>query len=251
MSRFEIEPGMAPTIELRVAAGRVDFYPSRDGAIEIDVTGPGAEFVAVEQVGRVIVIREERRLFGGRTVSIRVGAPAGTNLDGSVASMDVCARGFDLGRVSLHTASGDLDLGSVESLTARTASGEVTVDTCRVDCEISSASGDIRAHRVEGDFLASTASGDVQVDEVQGRAEIKSASGDLRLSCSWGSSIELNSMSGDVVVGIPAGTKVDAQIDSLSGDVRFPPKRSGVNPTRATRLRARTVSGDIEVRRVE
>lgn len=251
MKTFEIEAGIAPTIEIRVAAGRADFYPGPEGTVEVDVTGSGAEFVLVEQVGRIISIREERRLFGGRSVNLRINAPAGTNLDASVASMDICARGADLGRVNLHTASGDIDLGSVENLVARSASGDIKIDSCTSNCEVTSASGDVRAHNVEGDLLVSTASGDITADRVEGRSEVKSASGDVRLSCCSGGQIELNSMSGDVTVGIPAGTRVEAQIDSLAGSVRFPPKQSGPNPTRSARLKARTVSGDIEVRRVE
>jgi DUF4097 and DUF4098 domain-containing protein YvlB len=251
MKTFEIESGIAPNIEIRVAAGRTDFYPGPEGSVEVDVTGSGAEFVVVEQVGRAIVIREERRLFGGRTVNIRVSAPPGTNLDASVASMDICTRGADLGRVNLHTASGDIDLGTVDNLVARSASGDVKVDKCKTSCEVSSASGDVRVHNIEGDFVVSTASGDIIADRVEGRSEIKSASGDVRLNCCRGSQIELNSMSGDVSVGIPAGTRVEAQVDTLAGSVRFPPKQSGNNPSRSTRLRARTVSGDIEVRRVE
>ena len=251
MNIFEIEDGTAATIELRVAAGRADFYPGPDGRVDVDVSGSGAEFVTVEQVGRVIMIREERRLFGGRTVNIRVTAPAGTNLDASVASMDLCSRGAQLGRVNLHTASGDVDLGLVETLIARSASGDITVESCRTNCEVSSASGDFRAQNVEGDLLVSTASGDISADRVEGRSEIKSASGDVRLDCCRGGQIELNSMSGDVTIGIPAGTRVDAQIDSLAGSVRFPSKSSGAEPTRTARLKARSVSGDIEVRRVE
>jgi DUF4097 and DUF4098 domain-containing protein YvlB len=251
MKSFSIEPGTAPNIELRVASGRADFYPGPEGSVEVDVTGSGAEFVVVEQVGRAIIIREERRLFGGRTVNIRVSAPPGSHLDASVASMDICTRGTDLGRVNLHTASGDIDLGTVDDLTARSASGDIKVDKCKSSCQASSASGDVRVHSVEGDFVVSTASGDILAERIEGRSEIKSASGDVRLGCCRGGQIELNSMSGDVSVGIPAGTRVEAQVDTLSGSVRFPPKQSGGNPTRSTKLRARTVSGDIEVRRVD
>jgi DUF4097 and DUF4098 domain-containing protein YvlB len=63
--------------------------------------------------------------------------------------------------------------------------------------------------------------------------------------------IELKSMSGDLRVGIPAGTRVEAEIDSLSGDVHLPKTKSNVTPQRTTKLRARTVSGDIEVSRID
>ena len=248
--RFEFSVNEVPTIEIRVASGRADLHPGSSGQVEVDVTGSGADFVVVEQLGATILIREERRLFGGRSVSIRVSTPPGSHLDATVASMDIYSR-VDLGRVNMQTASGDLDLGQADAVVLRTASGDVKVDEILNNCEVSSASGDVRVHAVHGDLSVSTASGDVVADRVEGRCELKSASGDLRVGYCRGGLIELKSMSGDLRVGIPAGTRVEAEIDSLSGDVRLPKTKSTVTPERNTKLRARTVSGDIEVTRVD
>jgi DUF4097 and DUF4098 domain-containing protein YvlB len=246
---YEFEIQDVPTIELRVGSGRADVQPGPPDKVEVDVTGSGAENVVVEQLGSTILIREERRLFGGRSVNIRISAPPGSHLDATIASVDVYARA-DLGRINIQTASGDLDLGQVDTASLRSASGGVKIDEVLNDCEISSASGDVRVHQVHGDLAVSTASGDIVADLVAGRCEIKSASGDLRVGCCRGGLIELKSMSGDVRVGIPAGTRVEAEIDSLSGDVRLP-KKASVTPDRNAKLRARTVSGDIEVTRVD
>jgi hypothetical protein len=64
-------------------------------------------------------------------------------------------------------------------------------------------------------------------------------------------------MSGDVVIGLPEGRIVEASIDSLSGVVRLPPRRPAGTATgepgekETVKLRLKTVSGDIQVRRAE
>ncbi|MGH8924838.1 MAG: DUF4097 family beta strand repeat-containing protein [bacterium] len=247
---YEFDVDDLPTIEIRVASGRADLHPAAAGNVEVAVTGSGAEYVIVEKLGSTILIREERRLFGGRSVNIRVSTPPGSHLDASVASLDIYSR-VDLGRTNVQTASGDLDFGQVDGAVLRSASGDIKIDEILNDCEVSSASGDVRVHQIHGDLSVSTASGDIIADRIEGRCEIKSASGDLRVGCCRGGLIELKSMSGDVRIGIPAGTRVDAEIDSLSGDVRLPKTKSTAAPDRVARLRARTVSGDIEVTRID
>ena len=179
-----------PTIEIRVASGRADLYASNSSEVTVDISGTGAEFVTVEQLGSTIVIREERRLIGGRTVSIRIGTPPGSHVEAILASMDITAR-VDLGRVSISTASGDVDLDQVDSASIRTASGDIRVDEFLNGSEVSSASGDVRIFRANVDLSVSTASGDITVDRSDGRCEMKSASGDLRIGCCSGSLIDL------------------------------------------------------------
>lgn len=240
-----------PTIEVRVASGRVELVPTEAKSVSVDVTGSGAEFIVVEQFGTTVLVREERRLLGGRSVNVRIGAPAGSHLEAILASMDITSR-LDLGRVNLSTASGDVDLGQVDTGSIRTASGDIRVDESLNLLDVNSASGDVRVFRANSDISVSTASGDITVDRVDGRCEMKSASGDVRVACCAGSLIDLKSMSGDVRVGIPSGTRVEAEIDSLSGSVRMPAKSGNPAPvTRDTKLRAKTVSGDVEVNRVE
>ncbi len=250
MSQYAFNVGSQPSLDVQVAAGRLDLAPAADGEVSIDVTGSGADFVVVEQIGDTVSIREERRLFGGRTVNIRAAIPSGTSLEAAVASLDIVSR-VDLGRVVTRTASGDLDFGQVSMIEVKSASGDVKVDSCAGRCEISAASGDVRIQRVFGDLGVSTASGDITVEKADGRVEAKTASGDIRIGCCSGASIEASSMSGDVDLGLPEGTRVEAEIDSLSGDVTLPPRRPPRGQTeRNLKLRAKTVSGDVVVRRV-
>jgi hypothetical protein len=250
MSNFSFDVGDPATLEVRVSTGKIDFATASAGHITVDVSGSGADFIIVEQAGNTVTIREERHLWGSRTVSIRAAVPAGTNVELAVAAADVLSR-VDLGRVFGKTASGDVDLGRVEALELRTASGDVRVDTCAGVCEFGSASGDLRIHQVEGDVRVSTASGDVTVERTAGRLEIKTASGDINIRSCFGDSLEAVSMSGDIHLGVPEGTRVEADIDSLSGEVKLPTRRPpGGDSVRQLRVRAKTVSGDIELRRV-
>ncbi|MGQ0847709.1 MAG: DUF4097 family beta strand repeat-containing protein [Actinomycetota bacterium] len=251
MSQFRFQVGAVATLGVRLAAGRFDIQPNTNGEILVEVSGSDADFVAVDQLGDVVTIREERRLFGGRTVNVRAAVPVGTNLEVGVASMDVVSR-VQLGRVIGHTASGDLVLSDVASAELKTASGDVKLETCSGLCEVSSASGDVRAKEIGGDLVVSTASGDVNVERVLGRLTAKSASGDVTVRACAGTSAEVSSMSGDVYLGVPAGTRVEAEINTLSGRVRTPSTKSGQEePTRKLRLRAKTVSGDIELSRTD
>lgn len=250
MSQFTFGVGSQPSLDVRVSSGRLDLTPSQNGQVVIDISGSGADFLVVEQSGDTVSIHEERRLFGGRSVNIRAAIPTGTNLEAAAASLNIVSR-VDLGRVLARTASGDIDLGQVKTVEVKTASGDVKVDSCTGRCEIAAASGDVRVHRVVGELAVSTASGDIGVERAEGRVEVKSASGDISIGWCSGTSVEATSMSGDVDLGIPEGTRVEADIDSLSGDVVLPSRRpAGGEAQRNLKLRAKTVSGDVTVRRV-
>ena len=247
MSQYTFGVGGQPSLDVRVSSGRLDLAPSKDGQVVIDVSGSGAAYVVVEQIADTISIREERR---GRSVNIRAAIPSGANLEAAVASLNIISR-IDLGRVVVRTASGDIDLGQVDTMEVKTASGDVKVDSCTSRCDIIAASGDVRIHLVAGDLSVSTASGDIGIERAEGRVEVKTASGDIRIGRCSGTSVEATSMSGDVDLGLPEGTRVEAEIDSLSGDVVLPSRRPPAGGTeRNLKLRAKTVSGDVVVRRV-
>ena len=251
MSHYSFPAGNSPAIEFRVASGRLDLVESSDGTITVDVTGRGADNIIVEQIGGTVSIREERSRFMDRSVSVRAAVPPHTAADITAASLDVYAR-VELGRVNARTASGQLDFGGIATGELRSASGDINLDSCQGRCQISTASGDVRGRSIAGDLVVTTASGDVYIDRVMGRVEAKSASGDIDMACCQGPSVEVVSMSGDVTVGLPEGRRVEAQIDSLSGDVTLPPRKAPSGGEKETvRLRAKTVSGDVRVERVE
>ena len=144
-------------------------------------------------------------------------------------------------------------MGSVARLDIDTASGDATATAVAAVTSCSTASGDVELGRVGGRLTVSTASGDVRVTEADDDVEIGSASGDVRVDRCGGSNVAVKTISGDVVVGLPSGIRVEPDITTLSGRTHFPEPvtASGTELRRVVRLGLKTVSGDITIRRVD
>lgn len=241
--------GSKPRMEFRIQAGRIDCSNGGEGVITLDIRGRGAEDVYIDRQGDSIVVREERAGWM-RSGSVRISAvfPAGTEIEMAGASTSLYVDG-SLGALIVKTASGDVMFGDAERLELKTASGDVRGGQVTGDVVISSASGDVHLDRVEGDLTANLASGDVDVRMVAGDVRAYSASGDVRIERCGGDEISVKSVSGDLMMGLPTGIRLDANITSLSGDIRLPESRSASPDAqrRRVRLDAKTVSGDIQL----
>ena len=246
---YHFEVGHKPRIEFRVQSGRIDCEPGPDGSIGIDVSGRGADAVEIEQVGDTVVVREEKTTWL-RTGSIRITAtlPVSTDVELSCASTDMYLN-LAIGDLVVRTASGDVNFEASKSLEIKTASGDVRGVFVEGDARIGSASGDLVLDRVGGDLSATLASGDVRAGEVGGDLRANSASGDIYIDAFLGNDIALKSVSGELHVGLPTGIRLDANMNSLSGEIHLPGTRSKPSDgdRRKVKLTAKTVSGDIRI----
>jgi DUF4097 and DUF4098 domain-containing protein YvlB len=168
----------------------------------------------------------------------------------AVASAQVTAS-VALGKVDIKSASGNIELGEVDVLTAKTASGDLEVESVSRGLRFTSASGDLRVvDHVGGSVVISTASGDVHVEHADGTLEMTSASGDAYVERFEGRSAAFKAMSGDVDLGIPERTRVELDINTRSGKVRLPDPDPGRKPPeRHMDVRAKLVSGDFTIKR--
>ena len=97
-----------------------------------------------------------------------------------------------------------------------------------------------------------TGSGDLQVNRSEGDVSLTTASGDLTIGTAPRGKVTAKNVSGDVRVGIPAGTPVWTDINTVSGSVRNNLTSVG-KPAKDqdyVELRASTVSGDVHLRQV-
>lgn len=190
----------------------------------------------------------------GRTpqVGVRIRCPEGADLDCTTASADVAAQGR-LGEVEVKTASGDVVVEHVAGLRVHSASGDVRAGTVEGEARIQTVSGDVRLGSVGGPANATLVSGDLAIDEAQSDLSGKTVSGDQRIGAIREGVIKLQSVSGDVRLGVRPGTRLHIDANSVSGDVssEFDVKD---RPSEATsgaeaRLQIKTVSGDVEITR--
>ena len=244
--------GDAADVDVSVPSGSVVVEAGHAGDVDVQIDARKEDEWHVVQAGSSIRIYHERGSWlGGGRADIRLRLPDGTDLRVSSASADMRST-VDLGRVSVSTASGEILLASVRDLTATTASGDVRVDDVAGNLSIKSASGEVTAATVGGNAAVKTASGDTRIRTVAGAVTVSSASGDIRIDDYRGTDLDLTTMSGDIMFGLPSGTSVRLQASTLSGRVQLPERRSS-NPAEGEPVsaRAKSVSGDIRVVRRE
>jgi DUF4097 and DUF4098 domain-containing protein YvlB len=223
-------------LRIGLASGRVEIETADTAETVVELSGPREEDAKIEQHGKDVIVEvEHRRLPFGSSHDHRlvVRAPAGACVDANVASADLAARGrYD--SVKVNSASGDVSVEDTAEVSVRTASGDVELG------------------RVSGSGTVRSASGDVSVSELEGDLRIQTASGDQRVVSAAQGKVTLQAASGDLEIGIRRGSKVWVEASSMSGRTSSelelgdaPPDGDGP----LVELEAKTMSGDIEVRR--
>jgi hypothetical protein len=245
--------------DVRIDAGSeartdVELVPLRDD----DVTRQAIADAVVEARERgdrtEIVVEIPRKggwgfLGRGPSVGVRVRCPEGAGADVSSASADVTTTGR-LGDVEVKTASGDVALDVVAGLKVTTASGDVTAREVAGDGNVKTASGDVSVRQSNAALSLSLASGDAVVGEARGSLSVATVSGDQEIGSVETGLIKLQSVSGDVRVGVKPGLRVWIDATSVSGSMTSDLAMGG-EPTGEgdvqVELRARTVSGDVRI----
>ncbi len=228
--------GDRTTVAIDIASGSVEVRAADRGTLTVNVDTDHPDDWEVSQLGDLVSVRSPRRRgLRNRSAKLFLEVPTGTHAEVAAASADVSLVG-DLGDVRVRTASGDVRAGTVQSLDAGTASGDIRVDT------------------VHGRFVANTASGDIKAGMVGDDVDAGTASGDVRIGRCHGGTVNVKAVSGDVAIGLPAGVRVEPDIATLSGKTTLPKPSRGTPtdaPRRTVRVRLRSVSGDINIDRVE
>lgn len=261
-------PG-AIRLYVELGKGRLDVAATDTDTTTVTVEGDDPDSIQVEQDGDLISIiaPRERGLFGlvGKGHTVTVSLPEESALRAQTGSADVSTTGT-LGTAQVKTGSGDIDIERVYGAAELTSgSGDLTIGHIRGPLGVKTGSGDVRAVEALGPVRGSTGSGDIQLDRTGEAVNVKTGSGNLRLGSASGEiamstgsgDLEIRSLargrligkgaSGDIRVGIPAGTPVWTDLSTVSGQIRSNLKGSG-QPAEGqdhVELRARTVSGDI------
>jgi DUF4097 and DUF4098 domain-containing protein YvlB len=224
------------SLRINLPSGDIHLETSETAETQVNLSGSNEDDARIEFRRNEIVIEiEKKKLLGFRgDHDLVVNAPLGTQVDLHTASADVRGRGR-FGEISIDSASGDVSFENVDGrFEANTASGDVDVEFVGDAVRINSASGDVTLGETESDAKIRTASGDIEIrSALKGKIDITSASGDVHIGIRRGSSvyIDASSMSGDMTSEMDVG---DA-----------PPVSDGP----AVDFRARTMSGDVTVRR--
>lgn len=200
------------------------------------------------------------------SVHVEVQVPLGSSLTGLSGSGDIRCHGV-LARADIKSGSGDVTVDHAEDAEVTIGSGDVAIHEAGA-ARVTSGSGDVRLGRVAArshvrtgsgdvsvasvtDLSMVTGSGDAVVDDLMGSATLTSGSGDLQVRRVVEGEVTAKAASGDVVIGVAAGTAAMLDVSSISGRVSSD-LSAGDAPTEEERgvvLRLRSVSGDVRVQR--
>lgn len=242
--RVLAEPTSTVTVDVRPAD---DSDASRQAAANtlVDFSGDRLRVEVPESNGGWLFRR-------GPRVDIDIRLPRHSRLRANTGSADVRLDG-ELGMADLNTGSGDTVVGTVSGdLTVRTGSGDLRGDRVDGDLKVKSGSGDVSVGLCAGSVSITTGSGDIEIREARGEVGTHTASGDIRLQTVRSGDIRANTASGDVTVGVPVGTKVWLDVNTVSGSTTSHLEMSSAPPEGGAQvnLRLQTVSGDILIHRV-
>ncbi len=254
---------------VEIGKGQVTIHAASTTETRVEIDGEHAAEVSVtfdDNQLRVIAPREGVSWPGrDRALAVRVDLPTGSDIGVKTGSADIVIEGR-VNVAHLRTGSGHVTCDTVAGPgLVETGSGDVEVSECGGELRVKSGSGDVSVGRCLGEFHVSTGSGNVEIGAAGGRTVAKTGSGDLRvatadtdISLTAGSGnltidrvqlgrVSVTGASSDVQLGIPAGTPVWADINTVTGSLRSDLESVGApqDGQQYLELRIRTVSGNI------
>jgi Toastrack DUF4097 len=252
--------------DIRTAGGVLNVDAGEHDVITVSVEPYDNSAVSREAADQTRVALEGRHLvvhaphgkgwaiFRWPKLSINVKIPAGSTINVRSASADVTCTGTYEDAV-MHTASGDIFVDRVtKEMSINSASGDVRVGWVGGDLRTNSASGDITVQHAGRNVDVHSASGDIEIGRADASVDTKTASGDVKVGVAHQGEIRIHTASGDVSVGVAAGTGVWLDLNTASGRTTSDLNMhggSGDPPAGTTlRIKARTASGDISLRRI-
>jgi len=279
-------------LELTNASGDVDINGSADGKVHVrgDVRASGMGFdypqkrldetlanPPIEQKGDTIRIGKELSSLRHLSISYTIQVPHDTEVSTSVAAGAQTVRGVR-GPVYVQAASGAIRVEKIDrDAQLKTASGSISANDVGDDVRISSASGSVSVSNTRGDVRVSALAGTIQVTHPGGRVEADTASGgvdiqgasnDVKAHAASGrvsvqgnpgsnSYWELKTVSGSVLLKVPASANFHLSAQAVSGEIRtdipIMIEEQGKRVLRArmgsggARVDVQTVSGEIRV----
>ncbi len=275
MSSYEFETHEPVDLYVELGKGSVHVTAADTTQTLVEVEGREPERVEVWQDGRQISVLGPkgggRGLFGGEpSYEVTITLPTRSNTVLKTGSADIVTDGT-FGHGQVKSGSGDCTLDTYDApVIVETGSGDIALARAGAELRIKSGSGDVNVAHVGGTSSVSTGSGDVALGATAGPTVVKTGSGDLEIghagdsvSMSTGSGdmrietatkgkVTAKGASGDVEVGVPSGVPVWTDLTTVTGDIRSDLQGAGQPEPGQDyiELRAKTVSGDIQLHEV-
>ncbi|NII12111.1 DUF4097 family beta strand repeat-containing protein [Oleiagrimonas sp. C23AA] len=156
--------------------------------------------------------------------ALNIQVPSGVSLSVDVVSAEVSMSGLKGGRIDIDTVSGRVHVDAESpSVSVDSVSGNVQLDGTVKRADLETVSGDVLAPKVARVAKVQTVSGDARVGGGPfEKVSLSTVSGDLQLDGGpdKDGDVDIDSMSGDVRLNLPAGTSARMHASTFSGALR-------------------------------
>lgn len=244
--------------EVKLGSGRVDTTRANDDTAwaTVEAVNPKDETSArlAEQTtiafdrGRLRVdVPDAGRLFRRAQIAVTLGLPAGSGLAVRGGAVDVTVVG-GVDALAVKLGTGDVEVDEAASaLAVKAGQTDVRVGVAGA-VSVTTGQGSLTAGRVL-DTAFKTGQGSVQLGRTDGAVAVKGGQVDLEIREAGPGDVTFTTGSGSASIGVAAGTTVELDLLSASGDVRcdLPMESSAPSGGAGLRLRLRTGSGDLRV----
>ncbi len=279
MPVFDTPSRIVATLELVAGNARIIATKRVDTIVEVRPTDPNddsdvqaASQTRVDYADGALQVRAPRTHslnFSRRTrsVDVTVELPAGSQVECDASLADVTSVG-ELGECNIKTSVGAIRLERCGTARLHTGGGHVAVDAVAGDADVSTGIGSVRIGAVDGDAVVRNSNGATRIGAASGKVQIRNSNGDIdidravlgadartangsiRVSGVVGGTVSLRTSTGDVEVGVAAGTAARMDVHTGHGHVRDELGAGEAGEAdRRTEIRARTSFGDIRVHR--
>lgn len=157
------------------------------------------------------------------STELKLMVPKGASVDASAVSADINVSGLDNEKLTASSVSGDVVVDATsQRVSIESVSGDVEFRgrTTRISAE--SVSGDLELSGISGEISATAVSGDMELQAgLIESGKLETVSGDITLTgeLSGNSRLTVESMSGDVNIGLPADQSGLFKAESFSGRI--------------------------------
>jgi len=190
--------------------------------LRIEASHSPRSYVDVESRGSILELATRSRRGLPGIVDYRLTVPSWMALDLGGMYAEISVKGTKAG-IKAETLEGDIVVdGGADVVSLSTVNGRVELTGASGRISVNAISDDIEVTNVDGDILLESVSGDIDVRRSNARSlDVQTVSGDIVFEgqIASGGSYTLSTHSGDVTVAIPEGANATLSVASAGGNV--------------------------------
>lgn len=237
-------------LEIENPGGEIIIRAWDKNQVQIKARHSSRTFVTIHSTGSVLSVSADAKRGPANIVDYDISAPAWMSLSLEGMYSDMTIEGTQ-SEVKAETLNGNIVVkGGTGTLNLHSVQGTISVTGSRGRLELNSVSEGITVVDAEGDITAETISGNIDLRRVRSKSvELGTLSGEILYDGTFqeGGQYSFVSHSGDIMMGVPEGASATFNVATLDGEVEATVPVQGMEHPTRRRTTFRVGSGSARV----